>query len=510
MSKICCSILLVLGFILNLQGQNYKLDSLRQALSNTDVDSIRVSLLNEIAFNNISINPIVAKDDVIIAYNNAIKLEFEQGKARSLAVLGSVYWGFGNYEKALEYYLNALKEYQNLDDTKGRSDCLNNIGEVYKKLGEYNNSLDYLKHALDLKEKIQGKGKPALSYSNLGEVYTLMGDFDKAKENYSIAIKSATEQNDQRSLAYATDGYGVLLFELGEVEEAIPYFRQALASRSELNDVRGMAYVYLNLGKSFLQLNKLDSSEYYYNKSLETSLKSSANDVRANVYKHMAVLDSLRGNYQGAFSNILKHTHLKDSVFNLEKSAQIARMQAEFENEILRKENEKKDAEVNQRNTLIIAVIMLLILTLALANAFYTQRTVQKKANKDLSLKNSQIEQQNLEIQSQAIKLKSLNDNLEGLNQNLEEKIRARTELLEEQNKQLKDYAFIHAHELRAPLANILGLVELIRHANLSDKEKETVEHLYTSTAQLDKVIQEIVNKERDKGYLDDKDSLVG
>ena len=510
MSKFVFIAFFTLGLLFNLHGQNFTLDSLRQQLNSTKVDSQRVSILNEIAFNNISIDPIVAKDDVIIAYNKAVSLQFEQGKARSLAVMGSVYWGFGNYDKALKHYLDALKEYQVLDDTKGRSDCLNNIGEVYKKLGQYNNSLDYLKHSLALKEKLEGVGKPALSYSNLGELYTLMGDYDKAQECYNTSIKAAKEKNDLRVLAYANDGYGALLLELNKVEDAVKYFKESLASRKSMSDVRGVSYVYLNLGKSFIKLSEYDSSEFYLNKSLDYSLKASANDVRARVYKNFATLDSLKGNYNEAYFHFVKHDQLEDSVFNIEKSNQIARMQAEYENEILRKENEKKEAEVSERNTLIIAVIMLLFLTLALANAFYTQRTVQKKANKELSIKNEHIEKQNLEIQTQAIKLKTLNENLEGLNHNLEEGIRKRTKQLEDQNKQLKDYAFIHAHELRAPLANILGLVDLIRHADLSDKDKDTAEHLYTATTQLDKVIQEIVNKEKDKGYLDDQDSLEG
>lgn len=510
MSKFSCSIVFVFASLLSLNAQNFELDSLRQALQSTEVDSQRVSLLNEIAFYNISRDPIVAKDDVLIAYNKAVSLEFEKGKARSLAVMGSVYWGFGNYDNALKYYLDALKEYQNLDDTEGRSDCLNNIGEVYKKLGEYNNSLDYLKHSLALKEKLEGVGKPALSYSNLGELYTLMGSYDKAKECYNTAIKAAKKKNDIRVLAYATDGYGALLLELGEIDEAKKNFKDALESRKLLSDIRGMSYAYLNLGRAFLKSGQFDSSEFYFQSSLEYSLKSSANDVRAKVYKNMADLDSLKGDFHEAYFHLVNHDQLEDSVFNNEKSAQIARMQAEYENEILRKENEKKEVEVSQRNTLIIAFIMLSFLTLALANAFYNQRTVQKKANRELSLKNEHIEKQNLEIQTQAIKLKTLNENLEELNHNLEEGIRKRTNQLEEQNKQLQDYAFIHAHELRAPVANILGLVELIRHADLSDKDKDTVEHLYSSTAQLDKVIQEIVNKEKDKGYLNDQDPSEG
>ncbi|QSE95878.1 tetratricopeptide repeat protein [Fulvivirga lutea] len=495
---VLCSIILV-GLLSNSRAQNYELDSLKQQLSLTNTDSIEVQLLNEIAFKNINVNPIVAKDDVIVAYDKATKIQYSQGIARSLAVMGGVYWGFGNYEQALAHYLDALKEYQKLDDLKGRSDCLNNIGEVYKKLGQYNNSLDYLKHALTLKEKLHGDNVPALSYNNLGEVYTLMGDFEKAKEAYEIAIDAAKEQKDTRVLAYATDGFGALYLAQKNYEQAVPYFNKAIELRTEINDYRGLAYTYTNLGKCFYNQSQLDSALHFYEKGLTSSKKASAADVKANLFYLISKVDSVKGDYEGAYFNYYRHDQVKDSIYTIEKSAQIARMQAEYENEILRKDNETKEAQVSERNTLIIAVIMLLILTLALANAFYNQRTVQKKANKSLSQKNEQIEKQNQEIQTQAIKLRDLNDNLENLNQNLEEKIRSRTKELEKTNKELAEYAFIHAHELRAPVANILGLVQLLRHAEMDAKDHDMVEHLYAATEQLDKVIQGIVNKEQQK-----------
>ncbi|MEQ8925865.1 MAG: tetratricopeptide repeat protein [Fulvivirga sp.] len=499
MKKVFFYSLLAVGLLTKLNAQTYKLDSLKQQLSITKVDSVKVQLLNDIAFGNININPIVAKDDVLIAYEKAKRISYNHGIARSLVVMGGVYWGFGNYEQALAHYLDALKEYQKLDDIKGRSDCLNNIGEVYKKLGEYNNSLDYLKHSLALKEKITTDNVPALSYNNLGEVYTLMGDYEKALENYDIAIAAAKKQNDKRVLAYATDGYGTLYLAKKDYSKAVPYFNEAAILRKSMNDFRGLAYTYTNLGRCYFNQSQLDSALYYYKAGISASKKSSAADVRANLYQLISKVDSLKGDFKGAYYHYMRHDQLKDSIFNIEKSTQIARMQAEYENEILRKENETKEAQVSERNTLIIAVIMLLILTLALANAFYNQRTVQKKANKSLSQKNEQIERQNLEIQTQAIKLRDLNDNLENLNQNLEAKIRSRTEELQKSNKELADYAFIHAHELRAPVANILGLVQLLRHAQMNPKDHDMVEHLYSATEQLDKVIQGIVNKEQQK-----------
>ncbi|MEQ8244563.1 tetratricopeptide repeat protein [Fulvivirga sp.] len=502
MSRLKLVFVLTVALFSSAKAQRVQLDSLILTLNSTDNDSLRVMLLNEIAFNNISINPIAAKDDVLIAYNAAKEINFLKGTARSLAVMGGVYWGFGNYEQALSHYLDALKEYQKLDDLKGRSDCLNNIGEVYKKLGEYQNSLDYLKHALSLKEKLYGVGGSPLSNSNLGELYTLMGQYESAEENYKIAIEGAKKLNDQRVLAYAYDGLGLIHFKQNNYSRAITYFELAVDARLKSEDVRGLSYVYTNLGRTYMALNQLDSSKLYFKRGLKSAESASASDVKINVLKYLSEVDSLNGDYAKAYFHYKKHAQLKDSVFNLDKSAQLARIQTEYETEILQKDNEAKQADVKQRNTMIIAVIMLLILTIALANAFYQQRTVQKQANKSLQSKSEQIVRQADELQKQSVKLQQMNDNLESSNQNLEEKIRQRTEQLREQNKILSDYAFFHAHELRAPVANILGLIELLKHSELPKKDLDIVTHLYTSTTELDKVIKNITTQVSGNGDI--------
>ncbi len=476
-------------------GQNQLLDSLRQVYSHQETDSAKVVVLNEIAFNKINIDPIAAKDDVTVSLEIANTINFKAGQARALSVLGGVHWGVGDYEKALAYYLESLKAYQEIGDNLGRSKILNNIGEVYKKLDEYENAQNYLLHSLNLKIELLGKDKAILAYINLGELYTLMKDFDKAEKYFNDALGIVQNSNDLRSFSYIYDGLGNLFAAQQDYDRAIYNYRKALHYREQNNDFRGLSYVFTHLGNTYKILGNFDSASFYLGNALVNAQKSKSNDVRLDLYELKAELDSLRGDYKASLANYVAHIQLKDSLFDLQKAFQMARLQTEYENELLRKENEAKEAEVKQKNTLIIAVIMLMILTLALANAFYQQRLVQNRANKELLEKNQKIEKQSEELLKQAAKLQILNDNLESLNHNLEEKIKQRTKLLIDQNKVLAEYAFIHAHRLRAPLANIMGLVELLKHSSLAKNEHVIVNHLTAATTELDSVIRNITDK---------------
>lgn len=76
-------------------------------------------------------------------------------------------------------------------------------------------------------------------------------------------------------------------------------------------------------------------------------------------------------------------------------------------------------------------------------------------------------------------------------------------EKLVEKNKSLEEYAFITSHNLRRPLANILGLVQLFDEKKSDDDlNKEVMEKLKTSAKELDEVIKhtaKVLNKENAK-----------
>jgi K+-sensing histidine kinase KdpD len=107
-----------------------------------------------------------------------------------------------------------------------------------------------------------------------------------------------------------------------------------------------------------------------------------------------------------------------------------------------------------------------------------------KKRNYELVEKTNEIETMNEE-------LNSVNEQLSTLNDSLEATVRRRTAELETQNTQLTEYAFINSHVLRAPLARILGLAQLIsREANI--KDRQLLDALVHSSDELDLIIRKI------------------
>ena len=109
-----------------------------------------------------------------------------------------------------------------------------------------------------------------------------------------------------------------------------------------------------------------------------------------------------------------------------------------------------------------------------------------------VKLRTLEIQQQAEEIQAQNEEIQSQAEEIMGINDNLEELVKARTAELEKKNKAAEESAFIIAHELRAPVASVLGLINLISKCELDHDAKAIVEHMTDSADKLEVVVRKI------------------
>jgi len=130
-----------------------------------------------------------------------------------------------------------------------------------------------------------------------------------------------------------------------------------------------------------------------------------------------------------------------------------------------------------------------------------------KAQNEDLSVQNEELFSRQEEIATQRDLLTEQNQRLEDAwktietqnreillhNKTLDQEVKERTQKLVEYNQQLEQFAFITAHNLRAPVARILGLGQILDMSkdNL-DEERLIVSKLVATTVELDKVVKDV------------------
>jgi len=109
-----------------------------------------------------------------------------------------------------------------------------------------------------------------------------------------------------------------------------------------------------------------------------------------------------------------------------------------------------------------------------------------------LKEKNDELEANQNTIKGKNVELLLQKKVIEDYSKTLEDRVHERTLDLELKNKQLAEYAFINSHLLRAPLCNILGLVNILEKTELTKKEQEVVIMLKEASTQLDDVVSKI------------------
>jgi signal transduction histidine kinase len=82
---------------------------------------------------------------------------------------------------------------------------------------------------------------------------------------------------------------------------------------------------------------------------------------------------------------------------------------------------------------------------------------------------------------------------LEISNESLEANVNDRTKKIEIQNIRLRKYAFSNAHEVRAPVARLLGLIQLWNKESITETDRDfIIENISVSTLELDEVIKKM------------------
>jgi signal transduction histidine kinase/streptogramin lyase len=124
------------------------------------------------------------------------------------------------------------------------------------------------------------------------------------------------------------------------------------------------------------------------------------------------------------------------------------------------------------------------------------------QSEEEISSQRDQLATQNEELNASREELAAQNDRLrdaqsmiEEQNQNLEGEVAKRTLELTVQNEQLEQFAFIASHNLRGPVARMLGLGRLVGSGAIANHEKEYVlDSLVESTKELDMVVRDLAH----------------
>ena len=210
-----------------------------------------------------------------------IQKRVKHSLATSLNNLGVIHINKGAVLEGINYYKNALKIQEELEDKRGVAISYNNIGIVYYNQGDIPNALEYFHKSLKLKEEVGNKMGAAKSLTNIGGIYKVLVNYELALKYYKKALKIQDELNDIKGKANCFNHIGFIYEEQGDIELASDYYQKSLAICIELGYKDGIAVSYGNLGKVHKLLNEMQLARTYLLKSL--TIREEVGDKRGTV-----------------------------------------------------------------------------------------------------------------------------------------------------------------------------------------------------------------------------------
>jgi tetratricopeptide (TPR) repeat protein/signal transduction histidine kinase len=441
---------------------------------------------------------------------------------------GEVLEEINNYEASLKNYFEALKIAQANHYELERAKILIRISWVYLFLEQYTFSKEYAQKAIEVASKRNHQFEEAAGYNLLGLIMDQMNKMEEALSYFNRALEIREKIKDQAGIAGTTYNMGILFEKHKNYKKALELQLTSLAMEESLNHKIGMAYSYEGLGNLYTEMGDFKKAEFYLVKGELLARKIKAGNVLINIYKYRRELLVKQFKLNEALRYSYFYENSKDSIFNKNLANRISAIQNLFQIEQrdkdLELQNEKLTRQMSQiqqqRIIIFSGAVGFLVICFVSVIQYRNHRKV-KQLNQAISKQNNELNERQDEIAAQNEELiqsteevmaqrdllsvqyakledaqqiiESQNQEIKPRNENLELEVEERTKELVEYNHQLEQFAFVSSHNLRAPVARILGLGQLLELTNRNTEDEKTIHQaLITTTRELDRVVKDL------------------
>lgn len=422
-------------------------------------DRKKVDSLNQLAFDQKRFDVAKALNNLFNAENLAIAGNYQKGLATTFFYEAGIYHQNGYDKKALATYYKSKLIFQSLKDTLNMAVVNKEIATSLYASGKSAEAIQLYNESLTVFTLLKDERQIANIKNSLGLVQLDQRNYDMAEASFREALNLSIRIRHQYGEKKAYYNLGLLEEKRKNFAKAEEYYLKSLAIDKLMNDKFGAALNQLQLASIHQQQGRSDASitdaKEAYGSAYVVSAYNLMKDASARV------IDVYRQK-----NDILRASEWQDSLVNV-LNMQIANEKEYALNfiEVIKNQNAKntnaekdleKQKQVQKEQLLIITVgtfILIIVAVLAVLALVNYQR--QRFFGKELKQKNEIIEKN-------SASLDQLNKEIS--HQNL---------LLEEDNKTKNKLLSIISHDLRTPLVNTKGVLNLVNQGMVPPEEAD-------------------------------------
>lgn len=361
---------------------------------------------------------------------------------------GRVFYDMNDLPRAWEKFYQASKMREKSGDIVGRAASFNNLGLIELRQGNFQKALDLFERSYEGYVKAGHMGRAGLILGNIGGLYNSVENYERALHYLERAEAIFVEHGEVYQIASNLDAQGFAYAQVGELEKGLQYAKRALIMNQNNGNASTLAGSLHNVGRIYLLMGKYDRALGYFKDATDLEERGISVQISFDLARSKAEAWSKKGDFATANSYLEAALTLKDSVDNQAKQKALQELKAKVD-------IERYQAEVD---------------------ALTFESLTQKKYISILILVAGLITILSIGLIVSLVFLRRSRDKSEQLNKRLEAKgkvIENQNEALSKLNQEKDYFVKIVAHDIANQLANIHGLVQLMKLEQGAGKSAE-------------------------------------
>lgn len=364
---------------------------------------------------------------------------------------------FGEQEQATTELLKAAKLLELMGAQTDLSRAFFELADLFRQSGDLKLAMDYGVKANEAARKSDPSPHQMAIHNLLGEVLLNLDRGPAALEYFREALQQA--RGDTRLEIQVLNNLGQVFLKEMALDSSQLHFAEALSEANEIQDLTGQATGLIGLGMVAARLSNPDAAIAWLDSALRVSRRAHCGECLSKVYRELASAYRAAQNPEFAFQYMNQLLLLQDSLAMNQRVQDTYRIEAMYQSQAREEENLRLQAEkaVDAVRQQVMALVGVLLLVLVLF--FYVQYRSKKRLNKRL---NMLVEKRTEQLRSAYAEVIDL-------------------------NRELDIFAYRTAHDIRGPVARLLGLSELVLAVNIkNDQAARYMRLIYAEAKNMD------------------------
>lgn len=273
--------------------------------------------------------------DALYHGRRAVTLFREVGDDTKLAsainMLGVIYLGLGDYQLAIDTFLQSLPFLQKVNHEVGLAYLHNNIGICYLSRGEIDKAFDYLRTADLYSRNLDNPILRMEVLANLGKAYMHKRQMKEAFNHLNRALETSDEQEPNRVMAVIHDHLAEAYLYKEQPQLALTHQQQASTIRQQIGHFNGVIDSSLSLGRIYLSLGKPEKAIETFFYVVETAQTNDSLSGQMRAHEELANVFEAIDQHKQAFHHLQQHLRLSRELYAIAESQEMRELRVKYE-----------------------------------------------------------------------------------------------------------------------------------------------------------------------------------